>query len=1782
MKKPLNKAIALVAAAFMLATGAGVANAAPLTNLTSTDYSVEHAHDRVKVMVTLTGQPNGRGNKSANINSVDSVINTVKSTVNNVTVSRKFGLLIKGFSAFVDQDDIDTIAHIPGVANVQKVQQYYPTMETAKQLSGSSAAAQSYGVDGSGVVVSVIDTGIDIHQQDMRLDEGVKTALKPAPGFTNKVPYGYNFADHNSVVKDSKSEQHGMHVAGIIAANGGKDASIEKNGRINGIAPNAQLLAMKVFSNDVKNKGKSAYGDDIIAAIESSVEHGADIINMSLGSTNGVGGRDVAEERAVANARKAGVEVVVSAGNEGVNGSSATDETEELGMQDDGTVGSPSTAESAWSVASIENSTIANTAGSATNGETTVDFSYMQESGEADGKPHEIVDGGIGKPEELGSNVKGNFVLIERGTLDFATKFKNAIAAGATGVVVFNHEAGGDENVSMAGLDDVKIPGTWIGHSFGQKIKDMIKTGKKTTITFTNSRKLAANPSTLKPSTFTSWGTTPDLNFKPQIAGIGGNVYSTQNDNKYTVMSGTSMAAPHVAGVQALMLQRARQKNSKASDGDDVVYDRIALSNTAQVLTHNDNVPYAPRQIGAGLVNTKAAMDTPVTATVNGEPTIGLKQINGSTTFTVKLTNNSSKKYTYNVTHTCVVNEDHTAGQKVTTSCSNETITPSVKKISIAAGKTAEVSYTLNVNSGNHWVEGWVQFQSTKKNVPQINLPYLGFAGNWNEERIIDQPAYNGQKPFLADSGLNSSYYTAAYTTVAGSQLKLEDGAVAISPNSDGLGDSIFAKLAVLRNASRVDAQILDAQSNVLRTLAGINKARRNTVGDILTYAPGTQMSALSDQPWNGTVYNPQTAQYDTVADGSYTYRIRARLSDDFDWQYTDIPFVVDTVAPQLSVVSQTKNDDGSTTVLVKGTDDRSGIRQVAAQLRGKKAQSVKGVDNGDGTYTLTIPSGADYASISIADNALNITSQGLMIADADLEVDNDALLDGTVYAMSGAKSDAQYPIKDGKLTLTGHVSDTVKSIKIGTVEGTIKNDGTFTISVDVFDGSNNDDLYAYDANGKVLAEKHYSFTYDGKAPQITITAPAAQPASVDKDGKLHVEGKVSDDHAQVNTVTIDGTTEVKVVDGKFTADITPAHGASSVTVTATDGGNIALATILLAGVSPANESNAALTLTSDADVSNQYVFVSSSDKHVKKNADGSYTYMYEGQFNRKPGSFTVNGTEVQLDTHNKFSVPIPLNQGLTKFGIRYTDTDGTEVLNSSIRLAFDTVAPQWQLDTPTIARDGALYITKNSQDITFAGTVWDEGGFGYYFSINGDNVADWVNIDDPTSAGNTQKFSKNITVKNGDKVFLAAQDQMESYFLQQIPVITDVTKPTLSVDGMKSGDTFESGKKITVTVKDEHLNNFKVMLDGKELSAQQTPTVENANASIAYHGDVPHKDADTTARVTSDTTTLTYTLPNTIESGAHVLTAYADDFAGNRTDYSGVFTIDNPPVINAPDRIEVVDNKDLTKQILKQIKVEDDIDDDIKATVDPFTLPARGDTQVTIEAVDSAGHKVVKTVTVIVTYAKRTVKKNSVSFTASQPKDTILAWSRKNKGNTTVYKLVTDGPATTGVWKVPTTKGKTVKSATFDDYVTGTTMDVDATRTKSGISFTASNQGQLTITYASADDATEADSVHGATTGQTSDVQPVTPSVTTGDTDAASPGTASSSSVESSSPSSDSSESSESSADSSSSAESSSSTNSDFSTEESHPGKKKKGVFDSIKSFFAGMWEKVKSIFRP
>ena len=149
------------------------------------------------------------------------------------------------------------------------------------------------GFDGTGVIVAIIDTGINYNHLDL-----ADHMWDGGPDYPN---HGYDFYDDDNDPMDEYG--HGSHCAGITAGDG-------TSGTQTGIAPNATIMALKVFG-----ASGEATTDVILEAMSFAVEHGADVVNMSLGSSGASG--NAYYRTAFINMMNANVVASVSAGNYG-------------------------------------------------------------------------------------------------------------------------------------------------------------------------------------------------------------------------------------------------------------------------------------------------------------------------------------------------------------------------------------------------------------------------------------------------------------------------------------------------------------------------------------------------------------------------------------------------------------------------------------------------------------------------------------------------------------------------------------------------------------------------------------------------------------------------------------------------------------------------------------------------------------------------------------------------------------------------------------------------------------------------------------------------------------------------------------------------------------------------------------------------------------------------------------------------------------------------------------------------------------------------------------------------------------------------------------------------------------------------------------------------------------------------------------------------------------------------------------------------------------------------
>ncbi|MDK0628765.1 S8 family serine peptidase [Clostridium perfringens] len=1044
-------------------------------------------------------------------------------------INKSFGTLINGFSIDTKVKDIEELKKIDGVKSVKVVKTYYPAMNSAKDLTQAVETWKELGLKGEGMVVSIIDSGIDPNHKDMKITDSSKAKLKkenlkdgPGKYFTEKIPYGYNFADENENIIDThpKVDMHGMHVAGIVAANG-SDEEVAKNEAIKGVAPEAQLLAMKVFSNNPNRQG--AAEDDIVAAIEESVNQGADIINMSLGSSAGFQKEDDPEQIAVKKAVDAGVVVVVAAGNSQYS----TAPYKVPDIKDTGLVGAPGTAKDALTVANYHNSKmLLPTISFEENGEA-VNIPFML-SGEENSlnldKDFDLVDCGLGKVQDFkGKDLKGKVALIKRGEITFIDKNLNAQAAGAEGVIIYNGD--GDESfINMATDPKVKIPSVFVKNSDGEKFKNAINKNLK--IKFTNNKILVASSDAGDFVESSSWGPTPSLDFKPQISAPGGNIYSTINDNKYGIKTGTSMAAPHVAGGETLIVEGLKKENPNLKGRDLVELAKNTAISTSKIEMDKNNpkIPYSPRRQGAGLMQIEEALKNKVVVLdENNNSTVALKQIGNEKEFTLTLKNYGDKEAEYDV--------ENLGGVLTETSDTLKTMSHDVRieganlkfdknKVIVPAKgtETLKVKLTIpKVVSEDRFVEGFIKL--TGKDVPSLSVPFIGYYGDWGKDQIIEAMNWDSknQKFIVSSEVLTNLNGSIGYKLGLGlkdekGNLKVDPSKIAISPDENGNGDIIAPYLYYLRNSKVTELELLDKDKKSLGVIGHENYIRKEEYSE--PSGSGKAPNLFENLTWDGKLYNQSTGEKEVVPEGQYYLNIKSKVDyDNAKDQEVVVPVQVDLTAPNIEITSGDKvlgnKDDNEVDYKLEWTakDNVSIIPDIATvYVNGKSVRA--NISENNGTYSCDIKlknNALNEVKVAMNDTAFNLgeVSKNIKVESSDPLIKFEGNF-GT--ATLSVDNSLEYLVK-------GVVLGPVKEFKLNNEDVKVNEDGTFIHKVSLKEGMNKVNIYAKDENGNVLYNYASNILCDTKAPIINLSSPKIESDGIviTNEDKINIKGTVED-----------------------------------------------------------------------------------------------------------------------------------------------------------------------------------------------------------------------------------------------------------------------------------------------------------------------------------------------------------------------------------------------------------------------------------------------------------------------------------------------------------------------------------------------------------------------------------------------------------------------------------------------------------------------------------------------
>ena len=872
-------------------------------------------------------------------------------------------------AAFLDREtrveDADDQVAGEGATNSSRISTQDPANLSAQLMMHADQITQK----GDGKVVAVIDTGVDMMHPAFTgalggtpaLSADKVASLTPQLGngktggyVSEKFPFAYDYADNDPDASPTgEAGSHGTHVAGITAGNAGE---------IVGIAPDAQIIVAKVARSSNGGIPDSA----LLAALDDMVVLRPDVVNLSLGQTGGMDNEaDSMYATVFKSLQDAGVTVNAAAGNEYTAGygNLSGKNLPYVSDPDSSVLCEPASYSSVVSVASVDNS-LAHSA--FTVGDRNIAY---QRAGGADGQkmpdlsdltggPFEYVDGGIGSPEDgqalktkYPEGLAGKIVLVKRGSLTFQDKFNNIAGSKPAGFIVYNNVPG-DSLVVMSLATD-GVPAAFISQADGEAM--LAAADHRLSVA---PGKVVPPSSKYSMSSFSSWGVTPDLRLKPEVAAPGGNIYSAVPGGTYEFMSGTSMATPQMAGVSAVVLERVQNDplfaSMSAREKIDVVQNLIMGTATPVVDPLQDTgVFYSPRKQGSGLTNVLAATTSSVYPTVVGAPEQSRPKADlGDGTngwhFDVTLHNLSGVEATYSLNTQAlseIVDGGFFTGQSSDWRGKGVNIAYSGAASGSGEGATVTVpangeatvgidvtpgsefaSYVADNTPNGTFLDGFVRFTSKTASQPDLTVPYAGFYGNWGKAPIFDALASSGGAHTLASWVYNGS---------TGQQL----GYNPLVKDADRIGLPNSSKNVISRSDASGAPTVLQPRTGTLRSVHTINAAYTNAAGETVASFKrfmnwkSALDSSTGKMTWVEQGHDPMTLDtrsdaFKNLPDGQYKLTLSAHNDGPSQAEQSiSYDFRIDTVAPVVSNMEY--KGEGADTVLSFDVADASPLAAI-------------------------------------------------------------------------------------------------------------------------------------------------------------------------------------------------------------------------------------------------------------------------------------------------------------------------------------------------------------------------------------------------------------------------------------------------------------------------------------------------------------------------------------------------------------------------------------------------------------------------------------------------------------------------------------------------------------------------------------------------------------------------------------------------------------------------------------------------------------------------------------
>lgn len=857
--------------------------------------------------------------------------------------------LLQGFSLRAPAGYLDEIRAIDGVRSAFIAAQYHAEpgdWKNIETLAPSGAVeAHDMGYTGKGMVIAVLDTGFDVLHEAFsgeiaaprltgaeidaalpRLHAGEYGTQSAAEVWhSDKLPYCYDYYDCDNTVD---GVNHGTHVSGIAAANAGEAP---------GVAPDAQLLCMKVY-----NREENTDASVLLAALEDAAVLGADCVNLSLGTEGGTDKyASETQARVYQNLRAQGVVILAAAGNEGSNSLFGFDTP--LTCPDGSSVGTPSTLPESLSVANLGVNYFHSCR---SGGKTYAVIDAASFAAAPEGLPEFAVLGDEAVPlvpyaaeDPVPEAVRGAAAAIDvrKCWMGYRGICSAAAQAGAKLIILrCDDELWRYETTISA--EDVTVPVIFMRSCDAEEI---LASGTP-----------AVQYDDAKITSYfadgsTSWGPAPGLQIKPEIAGIGHQVYSSVPDEEdpdnhaaYQTMSGTSMSTPQLAGETALLLQYLKEQDVKTPLSLPLLAETLLMNTaTPAVDPLNPTGQYlSPLRQGAGLANIADALRARAYLTVSGEarPKAELGEGEGPFTFSFTVHNLTQDALCYRADALAlsrVITGDHFEGVSQDYLGRGVDVAFSGTEdgtVRVPAG--GETTVTVTITTGDAFraavadavngvfLDGFVRLHADAQSGSDLGLPYAAFFGDYDDAPLLDHDGIVQKPAVLGSTGQPLGWNlgeTCVVTNEWGEttyERYYNPEAASFSPTSAGtVYQSFRSETVLLRAADAVQITVTGPDGTVL------DESETRRVGRSFVNRAGTLfvMERFLDR-------TPDCWAFDNTGaprpEGEYTLTIRARATEDGPWDEIVHRVYLDPTAPTLDYA--VSGEPGSRTLTITVSDN--------------------------------------------------------------------------------------------------------------------------------------------------------------------------------------------------------------------------------------------------------------------------------------------------------------------------------------------------------------------------------------------------------------------------------------------------------------------------------------------------------------------------------------------------------------------------------------------------------------------------------------------------------------------------------------------------------------------------------------------------------------------------------------------------------------------------------------------------------------------------------------------